>query len=75
MQFPGVISAIVALFGIYLMARVWRFSAFHGARFRTGLYFMKDAMTEIFRKKRIQHLRELRCDIIDTMDFIIGDYY
>ena len=69
------ISVFAAMAGIVLTVRCWRFSLFHSRRLRDGLYFLKDWITEIFRKKRIKELREMRCKIIDHMDFIIGDYY
>ena len=67
-------SVMVSLTLFYLMGRLWRFSLHQGSRLKDGLFFLRDAITEIFRKKHREHLRELRYEIIDTMDFIVGDF-
>lgn len=70
----GYLATGGALTGVYLMARLWRFSLHHGGRLKIALFFFKDALLQIFRRRKLQRLRELRHEIIDTLDFIIGDY-
>lgn len=74
-KYPGWISLVCAGFLVYLMARLWRFSLFHGRRFKTGLHFLADCVLELFRHKRLRDLRMKRAELIDAVDFVIGDYY
>ncbi len=74
-EHPVLMSLMGATFAVYLMARLWRFSLFHGRRFRQAVRFTLDAISELFLRKRLRKLREQRSDLIDAVDFIIGDYY
>ena len=65
---------IPAMLMVYFMPAAWRFSIKHENGFKSSLFFLKDAVTEFFRRNRLRDLRERRHEIIDTMDFIIGDY-
>ncbi|MCE9598705.1 MAG: 1-acyl-sn-glycerol-3-phosphate acyltransferase [Spirochaetia bacterium] len=74
-RFPGWIALFFGCFMVYLMARLWRFSLFYGRRFKTGLHFLSDCVFELFRHKRLRDLRMKRAELIDAVDFLIGDYY
>ncbi len=74
-EHPVFLSILGATGAVYLMARLWRFSLFHGRRFRQGVRFLLDAISEIFLRSKLQKLREKRSELIDAMDFLIGDYY
>jgi 1-acyl-sn-glycerol-3-phosphate acyltransferase len=72
---PGWTSALAASLVVYLAARLWRFSLFHGRRLGGAFRFILDACSEPFLRKRLQLLRSQRADLIDQADFIIGDYH
>ena len=57
------------------MARLWRFSLYHGQRLRDALYWLGDSLIEVFRGQAVRKMRDQRYAIIDAIDFIIGDYY
>jgi len=71
---PGVVSGFIAAFAIYLMARLWRFSLHHGRQFKRGLRFILDSFLEIVYRSKLRDLRAQRWELIDAMDFLIGDY-
>lgn len=64
----------LALFSVYLMARLWRFSLRYGQRLRAAWRFALDIVLETFRKGDIERLRDQRYEIIDRLDFVIGDF-
>ncbi len=68
------ISATMGALSVYLMARLWRFSLYHGQRLKDAVYWLGDFMIEVFRGDSVRELRKQRYEIIDTIDFIIGDY-
>ena len=69
------ISAAGGVLSVYLMARLWRFSLYHGQRLRDALYWLGDSLIEVFRGQAVRKMRDQRYAIIDAIDFIIGDYY
>ena len=68
------ISGTMGAVAVYLMARLWRFSLYHGQRLKDAIYWMGDFTIEVFRGPFVRQLRNHRSEIIDTIDFIIGDY-
>lgn len=68
------ISGGLGVYAVYLMARLWRFSLYHGHRLKDAVYWMGDFTIEVFRGQSVRDLRKQRHEIIDTIDFIIGDY-
>lgn len=72
---PGWSSAIAASLVVYLAARLWRFSLFHGGRLRAAFRFVFDVCAEPFLRRRLSILRAQRAELIDQADFIIGDYH
>ena len=72
---PVATAGGLAVLSVYLMARLWRFSLYHGQQLKDAYYWSKDSLVEILRGRDVRRLREMRYDIIDTMDFVIGDCY
>ncbi|MEQ9366868.1 MAG: hypothetical protein RIF32_21690, partial [Leptospirales bacterium] len=68
------ISGALGALAVYLMARLWRFSLYHGQRLKDAAYWLGDFTIEVFRGPSVRELRKQRYEIIDTIDFIIGDY-
>lgn len=71
---PGLFAGVVAVIMVYMMGRLWRFSVFHGRRLKAALAFFGGLLFERFRGRKVQELRELRYEIIDTMDVILAEY-
>jgi len=74
MASPRLLALAICLFAVYLMARLWRYSSYYGLRLKTGLYYIRDSIMKIFRRKKCKEMRSLRNKIIDAADFIIGDF-
>ena len=70
----GASAAGIALFGVYLMGRLWRVSVSLSDGFKDSLYFLRDFIVSRFRRKRLNEMRALRHEIIDQADFIMGDF-
>lgn len=70
----SLLSATIGAFSMYLMARLWRFSLYYGQMLRDALYWMRDFFSEVFRRRKLKELRALRYEIMDMIDFIIGDF-
>ena len=72
---PGWFAGVGMLAAIYLMGRLWRFSLRYGARLRQALVFLWDGLRRIFGGERMRRLREKRHEIVDAVDFLIGDFH
>ena len=71
---PGWFAGTAMILAIYLMGRLWRFSLRYGARLRQALMFLWDGMLRIFGGERMRRLREKRHEVLDAVDFLIGDF-
>lgn len=74
-EHPGWWSGLGMILSIYLMGRLWRFSLRYGARLKQALLFVWDALRRPFMGKSMRRLREKRHEIVDTVDFLIGDFH
>ncbi|MCB1323070.1 MAG: hypothetical protein KDK34_22625, partial [Leptospiraceae bacterium] len=74
-EYSRLTSGLLAAVNFYLMARLWRFSLYHGSEFRSAAYWLYDSLGELFSSRAVRKLREQRYEIIDALDFLIGDYY
>ncbi len=74
-EHSSLVAAVLAMFSVYLMARLWRVSLFYSRRMKEAAYWLFDLGLEQFRKKDIRELRESRYRIIDEIDFLISDYH
>ncbi len=72
---PGYFAGTAMIFSVYLMGRLWRFSLRYGARLRQALLFLWDGFRRLFGGDRLRRLREKRHEIIDAIDFLIGDFH
>lgn len=71
---PGLFAGVVTVIIVYMMGRLWRFSVFHGRRLKAAFAFFGGLLFERFRGRKVQELREMRYEIIDTMDVILTEY-
>lgn len=74
-EHPGWTAATAACLTVYLAARLWRVSLFHGRRLKGAFRFFLEACMEPFLRRRLSVLRTQRAALIDHADFIIGDYH
>ncbi len=70
----GLWSAGLATAAVYLMGRLWRFSLVNGRHLRNALTWIVEGFLEIILGRKIRELRDLRYEITDAVDFLIGDY-
>lgn len=73
-QHSGFIAGGLGILSIYLMARLWRFALRHGYEFLAALRWMWDSLIEILRKKDVHQLRGLRYEILDNIDYLLGEF-
>lgn len=64
-----------ALLTPWALIRLWRFSLWHGQQLRAALSWTLDWTIEVFRGDSVTELRKRRYEIIDRLDFLIGDYH
>ena len=64
----------LALLSIYLMARLWRVANRHFMGLRAAALWLRDSVIEITRQRDVELVRQQRYEILDCIDFIIGEY-
>lgn len=68
------IAAGAGILTTVLMPRLWRFSVFYGQQLKNALYWIGDFFAELIRGSEVRRLREKRYEVVDAVDFLIGDY-
>ncbi|MBX7056757.1 MAG: 1-acyl-sn-glycerol-3-phosphate acyltransferase [Leptospirales bacterium] len=66
---------VAAILTPWALVRLWRFSLWHGQHLRAALVWSLDWILEVFRGQRVRELRRQRYEIIDRLDFLLGDYH